>query len=129
MTGLVIGTVLGVVALAWVLAPIGRAKRGHRAVRPSPAGDASLVTAVVPGVDDDAATAVAATLDDAAERAIRRWREREVACPDCGGRPERDALFCSNCGRFLADACGRCGAKVSDRRARYCIECGETLAG
>lgn len=25
------------------------------------------------------------------------------ACPECGARPEADAVFCSSCGRMLGD--------------------------
>lgn len=39
--------------------------------------------------------------DAEAEALVRRVREGKVACPQCGPRPESDALFCSSCGRAL----------------------------
>lgn len=39
--------------------------------------------------------------DAEAEALVRRVREGKVACPECGPRPESDALFCSTCGRAL----------------------------
>ena len=49
-------------------------------------------------------------------------------CPTCGPRPEPDAVFCSNCGRYLRDRCAGCGAPVDALDARYCIRCGTRLA-
>jgi hypothetical protein len=39
--------------------------------------------------------------DAEAEAMVRRVREGGAACPECGPRPESDALFCSTCGRAL----------------------------
>jgi hypothetical protein len=50
------------------------------------------------------------------------------ACPSHGARPEPDAVFCSDCGRFLGAACLRCGAPADNDRARFCTECGASLA-
>lgn len=67
--------------------------------------------------------------DDAAERAIAAFKEREAQhCPDCGARPEAAALFCSSCGRLLGkpDArprCWECGADL-EADARFCSGCG-----
>lgn len=80
----------------------------------------------------DAAT-TAADLDPA-EALVARVRERVVnagsakACPEHGVRPESDAMFCSDCGRFLGPACASCGAQVTGERARFCTECGASLA-
>ena len=64
----------------------------------------------------DAATAAAAVTpaqhgrasDDPAELLIARARSRAAACAaacaTCGPRPEPDALFCSNCARYLGAA-------------------------
>jgi hypothetical protein len=51
------------------------------------------------------------------------------ACITCGPRPERDAIFCSTCGRRLAgpSACDRCGAPLSPE-SRFCEACGRQVA-
>jgi hypothetical protein len=72
-------------------------------------------------VSDDA-------LNDEIEVAIQAYREQHVACPTCGPRPEPDAVFCSNCGRYLRDRCADCGAPVEALDARYCVSCGTRLA-
>jgi hypothetical protein len=53
----------------------------------------------------------------------------ERACPTCGPRPERDAVFCSTCGRRLPPraACDRCGAALVPE-SRFCEACGQTVA-
>jgi pyruvate/2-oxoglutarate dehydrogenase complex dihydrolipoamide acyltransferase (E2) component len=51
-------------------------------------------------------------------------------CPEHGPRPERDAEFCSECGRRLGTAqgyCARCGSALEDD-ARYCNRCGARVA-
>lgn len=65
---------------------------------------------------------------DAAERMIARMRSRTLVCAQCGPRPESDAIFCSDCGRYLSPGCLRCGADVEDSHARFCGECGSALA-
>ena len=65
---------------------------------------------------------------DLAEQAILRYRTRAVACEACGPRPEPDAVYCSNCCRYLPGRCNGCGAAVDQPAARFCISCGETLA-
>ena len=74
------------------------------------------------------ATAGTAEVPDAAEQLIERARARARNCSSCGPRPESDALFCSDCGRYLSAACLHCGAAVVSDRSRFCTECGETLA-
>jgi hypothetical protein len=66
--------------------------------------------------------------DDEIEAAVRAYRAGHTACPTCGPRPEPDAAFCSNCGRYLRDRCAGCGAPVDALDARYCINCGIRLA-
>ena len=66
--------------------------------------------------------------DDEIEAAVRAYRASHPACPDCGPRPEVDAVYCSNCGRFLRDSCAACGAAVVAPDARFCINCGTRLA-
>ncbi len=55
--------------------------------------------------------------------------EGTPACPQCGPRPESDALFCSTCGRQLesADHCARCGAAIPPD-GRFCEACGNAVA-
>jgi len=62
------------------------------------------------------------------EAAVRAYRAGRPACPDCGLRPEPDAVYCSNCGRFLRDRCAACGTPVVSPDARFCINCGTRLA-
>ncbi len=53
-----------------------------------------------------------------------------VACPTDGPRPEREARFCSVCGRRLGDAagyCTRCGTAL-EPEARFCARCGVKVA-
>ena len=52
------------------------------------------------------------------------------ACPEHGPRQERDAEFCSECGRRVGSApgyCARCGAAL-EHDARYCHACGARVA-
>ena len=74
------------------------------------------------------AVAASAPTDDEVEAVIRAYRAGASACPTCGPRPEPDAVFCSNCGRYLRDRCAGCGAPVDALDARYCIRCGTRLA-
>jgi len=54
----------------------------------------------------------------------------DLVCPADGPRPERDAVFCSTCGRRLGTAtgyCARCGSAL-ESDARYCNRCGSRVA-
>jgi formate dehydrogenase maturation protein FdhE len=62
------------------------------------------------------------------EAAVRAHRQRLAGCPACGPRPESDAVYCSNCGRYLNDRCATCGTPVVAPEARYCNNCGNRLA-
>jgi len=77
------------------------------------------------------ATAAAAALDPA-EAAVRRARalvgDAVVSCPVHGLRPEPDAVYCSDCGRYLAARCASCGTDVTREGARFCEACGAKLA-
>jgi len=69
--------------------------------------------------------------DDEIEAAVQAYRARAKAgavCVSCGPRPEPDAAYCSNCGRYLHDRCADCGAPVVAHDARYCLKCGKALA-
>lgn len=88
------------------------------------AREASAVAATEPGEGGARTTGDV----DAAEALIARAKARARSCPSCGPRPESDALFCSDCGRFLGSACLACGARVESDRARFCTDCGGSLA-
>jgi len=75
-----------------------------------------------------AGTAGVRPTDAEIEAEVRAVRQRLVGCPTCGPRPESDAIFCSNCGRYLNDRCATCGAPVVALDARYCNNCGNRLA-
>jgi hypothetical protein len=52
------------------------------------------------------------------------------SCPTHGARPERDAVFCSECGRQLEAAhgfCSRCGSAM-EFEAQFCSSCGRRVA-
>ena len=66
--------------------------------------------------------------EDPAEAAIRAYRARLSQCGTCGPRPEPDALYCSNCGRYLPGACVHCASPVSEPAAAFCMACGRHLA-
>ncbi len=77
--------------------------------------------------EEGAAAATAAAPADEIEAAVLAYRLRRPDCAVHGPRPEPDALFCSECGRWLAGACTHCGAPVTDAGARFCPECGKGL--
>jgi hypothetical protein len=65
------------------------------------------------------------------EAAIRRAREAQAVAPACsvhGPRPEPDAIYCSECGRYLRGACVNCGATTTAPGAHFCEGCGHRLA-
>jgi hypothetical protein len=69
--------------------------------------------------------------DDEIEEAVRAYRAShptQAMCPVHGPRPEPDAEYCSDCGRYLHDRCAGCGAPVVELDARYCVNCGNRLA-
>ena len=69
-----------------------------------------------------------APVEDEIEAAVRAYRESRATCPAHGPRPEPDAMYCSECGRYLHDRCAGCGAPVVEHEARYCVNCGNRLA-
>jgi hypothetical protein len=66
--------------------------------------------------------------DDEIEAAVLAYRRQSHSCPACGPRPEADAVYCSNCGRFLHDRCAGCGAPVVALYAPYSLYSGNRLA-
>jgi len=66
--------------------------------------------------------------DEAIEAAVLAYRARMQSCASCGPRPEPDAVYCSNCGRYLPGTCADCGEKVTESGASFCRSCGGRLA-
>lgn len=77
---------------------------------------------------DSAVAFAALPAEDAAEAAVQRHRATLTECVACGPRPEPDALYCSDCGRFLPGRCASCGAHADQPGARFCGSCGKALA-
>jgi hypothetical protein len=76
----------------------------------------------------DAASSSASVDDAALERTIQSFRGGAArACVTCGPRPEPDAVFCSDCGRYLAGHCASCGARCDAEGQRFCADCGHSL--
>ncbi|HEY0780435.1 MAG TPA: zinc ribbon domain-containing protein [Gemmatirosa sp.] len=95
------------------------------------AADAGVSITAPDASEVDAADPVEAAL--AAFRARHASRAAHVhvdpgSCFVCGPRPESDATFCSNCGRYLAAACPACHAPCTREAQRYCEACGTPLA-
>jgi len=67
-------------------------------------------------------------VEDELEAMIRAYRAERPFCELCGPRPEVNASFCSNCGRYLAGRCDQCGRQVNEIGARFCAACGHRLA-
>ena len=65
---------------------------------------------------------------DDVEAEIRAYRVARPVCAAHGPRPEADAIFCSECGRYLAGSCEQCGRRVEELGARFCAACGHRLA-
>ncbi|HEX4470268.1 MAG TPA: zinc ribbon domain-containing protein [Gemmatimonadaceae bacterium] len=65
---------------------------------------------------------------DDVEATIRAYRAARPTCAAHGPRPEPDAIFCSECGRYLAGTCEQCGRRVEEVGARFCAACGHRLA-
>jgi hypothetical protein len=155
---LVLGTVLAVGALAFVLYPVffgvtrqsvfvapARLNEGDSAVMALREIEFDRATGKLSETDyaelkarytREAITAMrrevagppGAPSDDEVEAAVRAYRASHLACDVHGPRPEADAAFCSDCGRYLRDRCADCGAPVVERDALYCVSCGIRLA-
>lgn len=104
-----------------------RANYAPKALAELKARDAGAVSTEAAGVAARE-IGVGATGGDAAELLIARMRSRTLSCVQCGPRPEGDAVYCSDCGRYLSPSCLRCGAAVEDPHSRFCAECGSALA-
>jgi hypothetical protein len=158
IAALVIGTLLAVGALAFVLYPVffGVSRQTTTVVTPRLNQGESAIAALreiefdratgklsetdyselkarytkeaVAQMRRDKASPEGTALDDEIEAAVRAYRESHASCPEHGPRPEPDAVYCSDCGRYLRDRCAGCGAPVVERDARYCVNCGNRLA-
>jgi hypothetical protein len=65
--------------------------------------------------------------EDRGEEVASLIRGSPLSCPTCGVRPEPDACYCSNCGRFLPP-CPGCGRLSEEVAPRFCVACGAALA-
>jgi hypothetical protein len=157
VVALVIGTVLAVSALAFVLYPLffdAPAPRTPVHVASDSLSD-DVAVAALREIEFDRATGKLSDADyaqlkeqytrqalatmrrstletsaaeDEVESAIRAYRIARPTCGSCGPRPESDAVFCSNCGRYLPGRCEQCGRQVEEAGARFCSACGHRLA-
>jgi len=145
----VIGTVIALAAVAFVLYPllVPSRPRTRSAEAPEEIPGSTAVEALRE-IEFDRQTGKLSDADYATlkanytERALAELRSekdapaltakqapaRRVPCPQCGPRPESDAVYCSGCGRYLSGACAVCGAPVTETGARYCTGCGQGLA-
>ena len=157
ITALVIGTMLAVGALAFVLYPVFFGVRRQTQIIITPRlNEGESAIAALREIEFDRATgklsetdyaelkarytkeaiavmrrqkdSPAGAADDEIEAAVRAYRETHATCPEHGPRPELDAIYCSECGRYLRDRCAGCGAPVQEHDARYCVNCGTRLA-
>jgi hypothetical protein len=158
ITALVIGTILAVGALAFVLYPVffgvtrppsvivtPRLNEGESAVAALREIEFDRATGKLSESDYDElkarytkeaiavmrrrkASPAGAALDDEIEAAVKAYRETHASCPEHGPRPEADAAYCSECGRYLSATCAGCGAPVTEHDARFCARCGVRLA-
>ncbi len=92
------------------------------------AADAAARGVAATAGDAVEASAAGAVAEDPVEAMIARAKSRTASCAQHGARPEPDAVFCSDCGRFLGAACVSCGATVESDTARFCVSCGAALA-
>jgi cytochrome c-type biogenesis protein CcmI len=152
MAALGIGTVLALAAVAFVLYPLLVAGRPQaRAEIPDETPGSTAVEALRE-IEFDRQTGKLSDADYASlrasytERALAELRTEPAAVPDpvevlvlgfraqrrtCaehGARPESDAAYCSECGRYLAGACPTCRAAITEPAARFCAGCGNALA-
>lgn len=155
MIALTVGTVLALLALAYVLAPLFSDAVSMRAdVRdPTIPTEASSAVATLREIEFDRATGklsdsdytdLKASYTSMAVAAMRAESEAgeeassgqvvgaldpsAATCPVCGPRPEGDAIYCSSCGRHLGGPCATCGAAIDQPGARFCAGCGHAVA-
>jgi predicted nucleic acid-binding Zn ribbon protein len=157
VVALVVGTVLGVGALAFVLYPLFFAgpRSLHRRDAAREAAEESAIVALRE-IEFDRATGKLSDSDyaelraayagralrelraektpdiagpiDPIEARVRAYRMTHRECPTCGLRPEPDAIYCSTCGTFLDRVCPACSAPITESGATFCSSCGEPLS-
>jgi hypothetical protein len=116
---MLVGTGLAILTLCFVLYPLFREPLGIQTRRVT-TPDAGMTTAVdaLREIEFDHVTGKLSDRDYAelksayTQTAVAAMREKEdalgndvgsgVICAQCGPRPERDAVYCSQCGRPLA---------------------------
>ncbi len=120
MTAMLVGTTLAIVALCFVLYPLFRESLGIQ-IRPAAVAPEAGVTTAVEALREIEFDHVTGKLSDKdyaelksayTQTAVAAMREKgaadspesdsSVVCAYCGPRPERDAVYCSECGRALA---------------------------
>lgn len=120
MTAMLVGTALAIVALCFVLYPLFREPLGIAMRKSVSKPDAGVATAVdaLREIEFDHVTGKLSDTDYAelkavyTQTAVAAMREtddttaadhaKDVICARCGPRPERDAVYCSECGQALA---------------------------
>jgi hypothetical protein len=116
MIPMIVGTALAILALCFVLYPLFREPLGLQARTPAPGRSVGVTTAVdaLREIEFDHATGKLSDTDYAelkssyTQTAVEAMRGSDAAvasdviCARCGPRPERDAVYCSECGRALA---------------------------
>jgi hypothetical protein len=152
---LLLGTALAVGALAYVLHPLFFATHVRRDVAAGTRVPEDTAVSALREIEFDRATGKLSDADYAelrrtyAERAVLELRESERVvpdetidpvearirsyrrshreCPDCGLRPEPNAVYCSTCGAFLDRRCRDCGSEIREPGAVFCSTCGGRL--
>jgi hypothetical protein len=150
VTALIVGTVLAVLGMAFVLSPVLLGTKPRRARGGAVAQERAIDAlreiefdrATGKLSDGDYASLKASYTEralgelraepvagaDVAEAAVAAYRRVRGRCPVHGVRPETDALYCNECGRYLSGVCASCGTAVTESAARYCTGCGAALA-
>lgn len=110
MIPLLVGALLSLVALSFVLYPLLFDSKSA-SVTPQEPSDSPRNPALeaLREIEFDRETGKLSEADYSAlkteytQRAVAVMRAGETpVCPNCGPRPERDAVFCSNCGTALS---------------------------
>ncbi|HEY7899362.1 MAG TPA: hypothetical protein VIC03_13200 [Gemmatimonadaceae bacterium] len=120
MMAMLVGTALAIVTLCFVLYPLFREPLGIQTRRAAVAPEVGVSTAVdaLREIEFDHVTGKLSDKDYAelksayTQTAVAAMRERDdgeptdhgsdLICARCGPRPERDAVYCSECGQALA---------------------------
>ena len=116
MSAMIVGTALAILVLCFVLYPLFREPLGIKSTPRVVSAGTGVTTAVdaLREVEFDHVTGKLSDTDYAelkssytqsavaAMRAGEPAAVSEVVCARCGPRPERDAVYCSECGNVLA---------------------------